>query len=119
MLPGVGGGFFNDQDPTVLFNLGNAVVQAPTFTGTSGLGYAVTAAGNLVKFDLDDPAGGSSVVYSGPAGRGRAGLASGQVVAALANGVVDLLAPQANGLVVQSQLQADGGHPCCPARSTW
>ncbi len=53
LLPGVGGGFFDDQRPTVLFNLGSAVVQPPTFAGASSLGYVVTASGNLVRFDLD------------------------------------------------------------------
>jgi FG-GAP-like repeat/Bacterial pre-peptidase C-terminal domain/FG-GAP repeat len=115
MLPGVGGGFFNDQDPTVLFNLGNAVVQPPTFTGTSGVGYAVTAVGNLVRFDLDDPAAGASVVYSGQQVVAAQALASGQVVAALANGVVDLLVPQGRGLAVFSQLQASGGTPSLPS----
>ncbi len=28
LLPGVGGGFFDDQDPQTPFNLGGAVVQA-------------------------------------------------------------------------------------------
>jgi FG-GAP-like repeat len=115
MLPGVGGGFFNDQDPTVLFNLRNAVVQPPTFTGTSGVAYAVTAAGSLVKFDLDDPAAGASVAYSGQQVVAAQALASGQVVAALANGVVDLLVPQGSGLVVQSQLLADGAMPSLPS----
>ena len=54
VLPGVGGGFFDDQQPKVLFNLGSALVQPPTFAGDSGLGYAVTAGGNLVRFDLDN-----------------------------------------------------------------
>ena len=71
-LPGVGQGFFDDQDPRTLFNLGSAVVQPPTFVGTSGLGYVVTAGGDLVRFDLDTPAR-ASVVYLRPAGRGRAG----------------------------------------------
>ena len=91
------------------------MVQPPTFAGTSGLGYAVTAAGNLVRFDLDDPAAGATVVYSGQQVVAAQALASGQVVAALANGVVDLLTPQANGLVVQSQLLADGAMPAAPS----
>ncbi len=97
LLPGVGGGFFDDQDPKVLFNLGSAVVQPPTFTGTSGVGYAVTAGGNLVRFDLDNPSAGASVVYSGQQVVAAQALTSGQVVVALADGVVDLLVPQGNG----------------------
>ena len=33
LLPGVGQGFFDDQHPQTLFNLGSAVVQPPTFVG--------------------------------------------------------------------------------------
>ncbi len=115
LLPGVGGGFFDDRDPKVLFTLGSAVVQPPTFTGTSGVGYAVTAGGNLVRFNLDDPAAGANVVYSGQQVVAAQALASGQVVAALSSGVVDLLVPQGNGLFVQSQLLADGATPSLPS----
>ena len=115
LLPGVGGGFFDDQDPKVLFNLGSAVVQPPTFTGTSGVGYAVTAGGNLVRFDLDDPAAGASVVYSGQQVVAAQALASGQVVVALADGIVDVLVPQGNGLSVASELLPEGGTPALPS----
>ena len=115
LLPGVGDGFFDDQDPKVLFNLGSAVVQPPSFTGTSGVGFAVTAGGNLVRFDLDNPAAGASVVYSGQRVVAAQALASGQVVAALSSGIVDLLVPQGNGLFVQSQLLADGATPSSPS----
>ena len=99
----------------MLFNLGSAVVQPPTFTGNSGLGYAVTAGGNLVRFDLDNPSAGASVVYSGQQVVAAQALTSGQVVVALADGVVDLLVPQGNGLSVQSQLLADGATPSLPS----
>ena len=115
LLRGVGGGFFDDQDPKVLFNLGSAVVQPPTFTGTSSVGYAVTALGNLVRFDLDNPSAGASVVYSGQQVVAAQALTSGQVVVALADGVVDLLVPQGNGLSVGSQLLADGATPSLPS----
>ncbi len=115
MLPGVGGGFFDDQDPLVLFNLGSAVVQPPTFTGTSGLGYAVTAGGNLVRFDLANPAAGASVVYSGEQVVAAQALANGQVVAALADGAVDLLNTQGNSLNLASVLQAQAGVPTSPS----
>ncbi|MGO9923594.1 MAG: FG-GAP repeat domain-containing protein, partial [Isosphaeraceae bacterium] len=114
-LPGVGRGFFNDQDPLTLFNFGSALVQPPTFVGDSGLGYAVTAVGNLVRFDLSDPAAGAPVVFSGEQVLAAQALATGQVVAALANGDVSLLSPQANGLSVTSILQAQAGLPAAPS----
>ena len=115
LLRGVGGGFFDDQDPKVLFNLGSAVVQPPTFTGTSSVGYAVTALGNLVRFNLDNPSAGASVVYSGQQVVAAQALTSGQVVVALADGVVDLLVPQGNLLSLGSQLLADGATPSLPS----
>jgi hypothetical protein len=114
-LPGVGQGFFDDQHPQTLFNLGSALVQAPTFVGTSGVGYAVTAGGDLVRFDLNNPAGGSSVVFSGPDVLAAQAEASGLVVVALAGGAVDVLAPGGNGLGVVEQLQAQGGVPVLPS----
>ena len=115
LLPGVGGGFFDDQQPKVLFNLGNALIQPPTFTGNTGLGYAVTAGGNLVRFDLDNPSAGASVVYSGRQVVAAQALPSGQVVVALADGIVDILAPQGNGLSVASELLPEGGTPALPS----
>ena len=115
VLPGVGQGFFDDKDPQALFNLGGAIVQPPTFAGTSSLGYAVTASGSVVRFDLDNPSAGASVVYAGQQVVAAQALTSGQVVVALANGVVDLLVPQGNGLTVGSQLLADGATPALPS----
>jgi len=115
LLPGVGGGFFDDQQPKVLFNLGSALIQPPTFTGNTGLGYAVTAEGNLVRFDLDNPSAGASVVYSGRQVVAAQALPSGQVVVALADGIVDVLAPQGNGLSVASELLPEGGTPALPS----
>jgi hypothetical protein len=115
LLPGVGGGFFDDQQPKVLFNLGSALIQPPTFTGDTGLGYAVTAGGNLVRFDLDNPGAAASVVYSGKQVVAAQALTGGQVVVALADGVVDLLAPKGNALSFVSQLLADGQTPSLPS----
>jgi hypothetical protein len=114
-LPGVGQGFFDDQHPKTLFNLGDALVQAPTFVGASGLGYVVTAGGDLVRFDLNNPAGGASVVFSGEDVLAAQAEASGLVVAALAGGAVDVLAPGGGGLDVVEQLQAQGGVPVLPS----
>ncbi len=62
-----------------------------------------------------DPGGGATLAYSGQQVVAAQALASGQVVVALANGVVDILAPQGNGLFVQSQLLNVGGTPLLPS----
>jgi hypothetical protein len=115
VLPGVGRGFFDDRQPATLFNFGSAIVQPPTFVGASGLGYAVTATGNLVRFDLSSPSEGANVVFAGQQVLAAEALASGQVVAALANGDVSLLVPQGNGLTVGSVLAAQAGIPALPS----
>ena len=61
------------------------------------------------------PSAGASVVYSGQQVVAAQALTSGQVVVALADGVVDLLVPQGNGLSVGSQLLADGATPSLPS----
>ena len=108
-------GFFDDQQPSTLFNFGSALVQPPTFVGTTGLGYVVTAGGDLVRFSLFVPGAGAPVVYSGQQVVAAQALASGQVVVVLADGAVDLLQPQGNGLTVESVLQAQGGVPALPS----
>jgi hypothetical protein len=115
LLPGVGRGFFDDRQPKVLFNLGKAVVQPPTFTGESGVGFAVTAEGDLVRFDLNNPIGGASVVFSGQQVLAAQALLSGKVVVALADGVVDILVPQGNELSVESELLPKGETPALPS----
>ncbi|MFI5455663.1 MAG: FG-GAP-like repeat-containing protein [Isosphaerales bacterium] len=114
-LPGVGRGFFNDQQPRTLFNLGSALVQPPTFVGDSGLGYSVTAGGNLVRFDLMNLSGGGGVVFSGEQVLAAQALATGQVVVALADGIVDILVPRGNGLSVASELLPEGETPALPS----
>jgi hypothetical protein len=114
-LRGVGRGFFDDQHPTTLFNLGNAVVQAPTFTGATSTGYEVTAAGDLVRFDLNNAAAGANVVFSDPQLVAAQALPGGQVVVALATGVVNVLVPEGSGLSVQSELLARGETPASPS----
>ncbi len=115
LLPGVGGGFFDDQHPLTLFNLGGAVVQPPSFVANTGVGYAVTAVGDLVRFDLNDSGGGARVVFAGQRIVAAQALSSGQVVVALASGAVELLAPQEGGLTVSSLLKAQGGIPALPS----
>jgi hypothetical protein len=115
VLPGVGGGFFDDRDPKTIFNFGSALVQAPTFVGDSGLGYAVTAGGNLVRFNLNDPSAGAPVVFSSQQVLAAQALVTGQVIVALANGNVNILDPQGSGLSVASELFAKGGAPALPS----
>jgi len=114
-LPGVGRGFFNDQQPPTLFNLGNALVQPPTFVGDSGVGFAVTAGGDVVRFDLNNPAAGAAVVFSGQQVLAAQALTTGQVVVALASGVVSILDPQGNSLSVASDLLPQGETPAVPS----
>jgi hypothetical protein len=114
-LPGVGEGFFDDQNPRTLINFGSALVQPPTFVGTTGLGYVVTAGGDLVRFNLSSAGADTSVVYSGQQVVAAQAVASGQVVVALDDGDVELLQPQGNALTVESVLQAQGGVPASPS----
>jgi hypothetical protein len=114
-LPGVGDGFFDDRQPLPLLDFGAALSQPPTFVGTTGFGYEVTAGGDLVSFDLLSTGLGTSVVYSGQQVVAAQALANGQVVAALANGAVDLLRLQGGGLALDSVLQAQGGVPALPS----
>jgi hypothetical protein len=114
-LPGVGNGFFDDRQPLELLNFGEALVQPPTFVGASGLGYDVTASGDLVGFDLFFPGSGAPVVYSGQPVVAAQALANGEVVAAVAGGAVEVLQPQSGGLALASVLQAQGGVPASPS----
>jgi hypothetical protein len=115
VLPGVGLGFFNDQQPQTLFQFGASVIQAPTFVGDTSVGYALTSGGNLLRFDLDNPTAGASVVYDdGDVVAARA-LDNGDVVVAVADGSVDVLDPEGNHLVVGAELQAQSGTPLSPS----
>ncbi len=114
-LPGVGQGFFDDQHPVTLFNLDSAVVQPPTFVRTTGVGYAVTVAGNLVRFNLDNPAAGARTVYTAQDVLAARALDNGDVVVAVTGGAVDILAPAAAGLRVTADLQTAGGVPIAPS----
>jgi hypothetical protein len=115
LLPGVGQGFFDDQHPRTLLDLGDAVVQPPTFVGDSGVGFAVTAGGDLVRFDLGNPGAGADVAFPGQEVLAARALANGQVVAALAGGTVQVLTPQGDALSVAGELQAQGGVPALPS----
>ncbi len=117
LLPGVGQGFFDDQHPQTLFNLGDALIQAPTFTADSGVGYAVTVGGELLRVDLSDVARGASVAFAGADVLAARALSGGEVVVAVAGGAVKVLGPEGNGesLGVIAELQAQGGVPALPS----
>jgi hypothetical protein len=114
-LPGVGQGFFDDQHPLTLFSLGSAVAGPPTFVSTTGIGYAVTVAGTLLRFNLDDPAAGARTVYSAQDVLAARALDNGDVVVAVAGGAVKILAPVGDGLRVVADLQTQGGLPIVPS----
>ena len=113
-LPGVGRG---DSSMTAIRARSSisagAIVQPPTFGGTSDLGYGVTAGGDLVGSTCVSR---SRVVRRlfGPAGGRRAGLAKGGVVVALADGGVNLLSRRQQSSVA-SVLAAQGGVPNLPS----
>ena len=111
MLTGVGQGFFDDRQPQTLFNLGGAVDQPPTFQGTSSVGFAVTATGDLERFDLSHPENGVFSAFAGHHIVAAEALPDGRVVVALADGRVDVLSPSNRGYVVTSELKSSTGTP--------
>ncbi len=111
MLTGVGLGFFDDRQPLPLFDLGTALVQPPTYVGDTGVGYAVTAAGDLVRFDLTHLLTDPRVVFGGQHVLVAQALPTGQVVVALADGSAKVLSPQGDNLVVTASLWARTGLP--------
>ena len=118
VLPGVGQGFFNDQNPQVLNVPGNPVLEAPSFFGTSDQGVVATADGRLIGFDLADFAASVGTVFAPPAGEGVnavEALADGHVVAALDGGAVVDLAPSNGGLAVDQTFQSLTGIPSDPS----
>jgi hypothetical protein len=119
VLPGVGQGFFNDQNPQIVNLPGNPVLtQGPTF-GASGLGVVVTATGQLVGFNLNDLAGSVGVVFTPPVGEEVAAaqaLADGHVVAVLSTGeVLDLAPVGGGGLAVDATFVPQSGIPSEPS----
>jgi hypothetical protein len=118
VLPGVGQGFFNDQNPPIVNLPGNPVLtQGPTFFGSSSSGVLLRATGQLLGFNLDDLAGSIGVVFA-PAGDEVAAaqaLADGHVVAVLSSGTVVDLAPVEGGLGVDSTLVPLTGIPSEPS----
>jgi hypothetical protein len=98
VLPGVGQGFFNDQNPQVLNVPGNPVLGAAAFAGTSGLGVVPTATGQLFGVNLTTLTVTPRPVFTPPNGAGVAAvqeLSGGDVVVAEEGGGVEMLAPGA------------------------
>ena len=79
MLPGVGHGFFDDQQRTILFNLGRRG-PAAHLRGRHRRRLRCDGPGDLVRFNLDNPSGGAPVVYSGRQVLAAQALPNGQVV---------------------------------------
>jgi hypothetical protein len=119
VLPGVGQGFFNDQNPTILSLPGNPVLtQGPTSLGASGFGVAVAAAGQLFGFDLNNFAGSVRTLFAPPPGEGVEAaevLADGHVVAALDGGMVVDLTLANGGLAVDGAFMPLTGVPAHPS----
>jgi hypothetical protein len=119
VLPGVGKGFFNDQNPQILNIPGNPVLtQGPTSFGTSGAGLVVAATGQLIGFDVNNFAASVATLFTPPAGQGvqaAQALADGHVVAALDGGAVVDLAPAAGGLAEDLAFAPLSGIPSDPS----
>jgi microcystin-dependent protein len=116
VLPGVGKGFFNDQNPKILNLPGNPVLtQGPSFFDASS-GVVVAATGQLLGFDINSLS--ASTLFTPPAGEEVAAaqaLADGHVVAALANGTVVDLTPTNDVLAEDLVFAPQGGLPAEPS----
>ncbi len=103
VLPGVGGGFFNDQAPRPLDLPGNPVLRGASFLGPEGV--AVTGDGQVVAFNLDDFAATVGTAFAPPAGQAVTAaqeLADGGLVVAEEGGTVALLEPVAGSSLFQA-----------------
>ena len=116
-LVGLGNGVFDDLHPQTLFNLGGMVDQPPTFVDATGVGFAVTTTGVLVRFDLSNPSNGAAVVFSSSPVAAAQALPNGQgqVVVAITNGTVEVLRPRLGQLVVSRELFPLAGTPDFPS----
>jgi hypothetical protein len=120
VLPGVGQGFFNDQNPQIVNLPGNPVLtQGPTFFGSTGSGIVVTATGQLIGFNLNNLSSSGAILFTPPPGEGVAAaqaLADGHVVAVLSSGTVVDLEPTKDGLLtVDSTFAPLAGIPSEPS----
>jgi hypothetical protein len=101
VLPGVGQGFFNDQNPQIINLPGNPVItQGPSLFGSTDSGVLLTATSQLIGFNFDDLSDSIETDFTPPSGEqivADQALANGQVVALLSSGAVEGLAPAAGG----------------------
>jgi hypothetical protein len=92
VLPGVGQGFFNDQNPQVLNVPGNPTLgQGASLFGASNSGVVVTAEGQLLSFNLDDFAATVRPVLAAADVTAVQALADGSLIVAEQGGTVALL----------------------------
>src|SRR5262249_8122161 len=108
VLPGRGNGFFDDRNPTVI-PVGAPLAQPPAVVPGSGVGYAVTGGGDLIRFDLGDPTSPAVVAFTGQDVLAAQAVPDGRVVVALADGQVEVLAPQGDHLFVSQELVPESG----------
>jgi hypothetical protein len=102
-LPGVGQGFFNDQNPQTVVNFGTAVAAPPVFLADPNHGVVIAADGSLLGFDL---AGGThSILFTPPPGQGASAVgvdaATGDLVVAERGGTVAVLQVNADDTAAQ------------------
>lgn len=123
LLPGVGGGNFNDQNPQVINLPGNPVLtQGPTFFASTSQGVLLTATGQLIGFNVDEQSGNVDnieTLFTSQPDEGivaAQALVNGHVVAALSNGSVVDLAPAEDGLLtLDATYIAQTGIPVQPS----
>jgi hypothetical protein len=93
VLPGVGQGFFNDQNPQTLVNLGTSLPSPPSFLGDTGRGVVAATDGRLLGFDLNS--GAHPTLFTPPPGEEVSAVGfdpnTGNVVVAEQGGTVQVL----------------------------
>ena len=114
-LPGVGQGFFDDRNPGIAFDLGGTFNEPPTLVPGSFVGYAVRSAGDLVRFDLRQPAEGVQIIHAADDLVAARALSGDRVVVVTTDGRVQLLSQQGGSFAVTAELQAQSGLPIAPS----
>jgi hypothetical protein len=117
VLPGVGQGFFNDQNPQTI-SLPGTPMGAP-ISLPSGVGVLASADGQLFTFNPDNLGAGFAVAFAAPAGQNIAAAApvpDGSLVVALSGGGVEQLAfdPALGNFNIEESLAPLNGVPSEP-----